>query len=325
MTDKKIAIVIPAKDEEASIARCIESVFVALDGIRNYEIILIDSFSSDRTVEIAKKYPIRILRLQKHWPKSPHAGRYLGAINSDSKYIFYLDADMAVHKDWIKKALNTLERSEKLGGVTGVLYNVSPGNKPDDGKPLIKNIGYRDYLPGAAIFRNDVLKKVKHFNPFFVGYGEKEIGYRISENGFKQLKMNEIIAYHFKKKSNLKEVKEKSRYFIGVGQFIRLHFNLKNVVAISKQYPLLLISYCYFLLFSALFVLSIIQKDVVFVAIPISISILFLLALVLKQRNLKRTAFLIFSVSSSPINFIRGLLKKTATSEEYPTNAEIIQ
>ena len=88
MPVKEITVVIPAKNEEENIARCIESVFIALEGIENSEIILVDSCSSDRTVEIAKEYPIRILRLQKHWPKSPAAGRFLGAINSNSIYIF---------------------------------------------------------------------------------------------------------------------------------------------------------------------------------------------------------------------------------------------
>ena len=325
MPEKDITIVIPAKDEETSIARCIESVFAALDGFKSFEIILVDSYSLDRTVEIAKKYPIRILRLQKHWPKSPHAGRYLGTINSNSRYIFYLDADMAVHKDWIKKALNAFEENKNLAGVTGVLYNVYPGDKSDNAKPVNKNTGYVDFLPGAAIFRSDVLKKIKHFNPFLYGYGEKEVGYRISKNGFKQLKLNETIAYHFVKNKSLTETKEKSRQFIGVGQFLRLHFNLRNLVVISTQYPITFLSYCYLVFFLALVALSVIQKSVVFVAIAISLSILTLLALILKKRNFKKAGLFILQVSSSSVNFVRGFLKKIPTVEEYPTDVEYIQ
>lgn len=255
----------------------------------------------------------------------PHAGRYLGALNSNSKYIFYLDADMTVHKDWIKKALNILEENEKLAGVTGVLYNVYPGIQPDYGRPLNKNIGYRNFLPGAAVFRSDVLKKVNHFNPFFVGYGEKEIGYRISENGFKQIKVNEIIGYHFVKKGNLKEANEKSSYYIGIGQFIRLHFNLKNLISVLRQYPLLFLIYCYFLFLGVLSILTIIKRDIVFAAFPISIGIFILLALILKQRNLKKSGFFIITMFLSSVNFIRGLLRKTANANKYPTDVEIIQ
>jgi glycosyltransferase involved in cell wall biosynthesis len=39
--EKLISVVIPAKDEEASIAGCIESVFAALEGLKSFEIILL--------------------------------------------------------------------------------------------------------------------------------------------------------------------------------------------------------------------------------------------------------------------------------------------
>ena len=324
--EKEITVVIPAKDEETSIAKCIESVFAALEGFKSFEIILVDSYSLDRTVEIAKKYPIRILRLKKHWPKSPAAGRYLGAINSNSKYIFYLDADITVHKDWIKKGLSALEKDENLAGVAGVVYNVYPGDKLENGKPRNDDIGYADYLSGpAALYRSDVLNKVKHFNPFVHGSEEIELSCRISQTGLKLLKVKDIIAYHFVKEKSLKETKEKSGYFIGVGQFIRLHFNISNIAIIIKQYPLIFLVYGYLLFFLVLAVLSIIQKNVVFISIPISFGIIVLLTLVLKQRNLKKTGLFISHIFLCSANIIRGFLKKTATAEEYPIDVEIIR
>jgi glycosyltransferase involved in cell wall biosynthesis len=320
-----LSIVIPAKDEEANIARCIESILVALKDMKRFQIVLVDSCSSDRTVEIAKKYPVKILRLKKHWPKSPSAGRYLGAINSKSKYIFYIDADMAVHKDWIEMGLNTLEKNRNLAGVTGVLYNVYPGKNLNEGKPLNKNIGYVDYLPGAAIYRSDVLYKIKHFNPFVHGCEEKEIGYRISNKGFKQLKLKEPIAYHYVKENDIEETKEKSSYYIGVGQFVRMHFNFINLVVVSKKYPLIFLLYGYLLFFLASVILSIIQKDAIFFTIPSSVGIVLLSVLIIKQRNLKKTSLFILSIFLSAINFIRGLLKKPLSAEEYPTDVEVIQ
>ena len=108
---KFISTVIPSFNEEKTIAKCIESALEALEGIQNYEIILVDSYSNDKTIEIAKKYPISIFRLKKAWPKSPAAGRYIGTIKSKSKYIFFVDADMEVDKQWITKALNILEKN----------------------------------------------------------------------------------------------------------------------------------------------------------------------------------------------------------------------
>ena len=61
---KEISVVIPSKNEEKTIAECIEFVQKALDRKKSYEIILVDSCSIDQTVNIAKKYPIKIYRLR---------------------------------------------------------------------------------------------------------------------------------------------------------------------------------------------------------------------------------------------------------------------
>jgi len=82
--DHKITctIVIRAFNEAKHIGRLLTG--IKQQTVKAVEIILVDSYSSDRTVEIAKQYPIRILRLQKHWPKSPAPWRYLGDIEIEN-------------------------------------------------------------------------------------------------------------------------------------------------------------------------------------------------------------------------------------------------
>jgi len=58
--------VIISRKEERNIAGYIESVLKAAEGIDNREIILVDSASTDMTVETAERYPIRILQLKHH-------------------------------------------------------------------------------------------------------------------------------------------------------------------------------------------------------------------------------------------------------------------
>ena len=82
-----LSVVIISRNEERNIARCIESVLEATDEMASYEIILVDSVSTDRTVEIAKKYPIRILQLKHKSQCSPAAGRFIGFLHSRGNYI----------------------------------------------------------------------------------------------------------------------------------------------------------------------------------------------------------------------------------------------
>ena len=57
-----VSVIIKAFNEEQHIAGAIESALAALAGIDG-EVILADGASTDRTVEIAKKYPVKIVRL----------------------------------------------------------------------------------------------------------------------------------------------------------------------------------------------------------------------------------------------------------------------
>ena len=55
---KKLSVIVTTFNEEINVADCLESVLWA------DEILLVDSFSVDRTVEIAKRFPITIRQRQ---------------------------------------------------------------------------------------------------------------------------------------------------------------------------------------------------------------------------------------------------------------------
>jgi len=83
----KIAFIILTYNEEMHIKRCLES-------IKPYanEIYLIDSFSEDQTVEIAKLYDVEILQ-NKFVNQSEQLNWALSNINPSSEWIFRIDAD----------------------------------------------------------------------------------------------------------------------------------------------------------------------------------------------------------------------------------------
>ena len=55
---KKLSVIVTTFNEEINVAECLESVLWA------DEIVLVDSFSTDRTVEIARTFPITVLQRQ---------------------------------------------------------------------------------------------------------------------------------------------------------------------------------------------------------------------------------------------------------------------
>ena len=59
-----VSIIIPAKDEEENIGKCLEAIYNQETNYR-FEVIVIDSGSSDQTLDIAKKYSsVQVVEIQ---------------------------------------------------------------------------------------------------------------------------------------------------------------------------------------------------------------------------------------------------------------------
>jgi glycosyltransferase involved in cell wall biosynthesis len=98
----KLSAVIITKNEEKNIERCLKSLSGWTD-----EIILVDSGSQDKTLEIAKKYNCRIFNLEK-WEGFGKTKQY--AVNqANNNWIFSIDADEEVTKDLKNSILNILK------------------------------------------------------------------------------------------------------------------------------------------------------------------------------------------------------------------------
>lgn len=86
---KKLSIVIAVHNEEENIGRCLESVKEIAD-----EIIIVDDYSEDKTVDIAKTYGSKIF--QRNWENNFHENKQFGIDNASGDWILQLDADEVV-------------------------------------------------------------------------------------------------------------------------------------------------------------------------------------------------------------------------------------
>jgi glycosyltransferase involved in cell wall biosynthesis len=123
-----LSIIIKALNEERHIASAIESALAALGKVDG-EVILADGGSSDRTVDIARQYPIVIVRLNRSEDRSCGAGAQLGYQYSRGRYLLLMDGDMRLHPGFVPAAIETLRRNPGLAGVGGVLCEPSVVNE----------------------------------------------------------------------------------------------------------------------------------------------------------------------------------------------------
>ena len=109
------SIIIRTKNEEKWIGLALESVFS--QNYKDFEVIIVDSGSTDKTIGIAEKYPAHIVT---------YAGKYfpgksmnLGASMAKGKYILFLSAHaIPASQDWLEKLVRDFQ-DERVAAVYG--------------------------------------------------------------------------------------------------------------------------------------------------------------------------------------------------------------
>ena len=104
--DGMISIIIPAFNEERYLPRLLEC--IKKQSYNDYEVIVADANSTDKTAKVAKKYGCRIVK-----GGMPAVGRNNGAKAAKGNILLFLDADVQVDKNFLEKALDEYD-SRKL-------------------------------------------------------------------------------------------------------------------------------------------------------------------------------------------------------------------
>jgi len=99
-----VSIIIPALNEEKYISKLLGS--LAKQTYKNFEIIVADAGSTDKTVEIARHFGALIVK-----GGMPARGRNNGAKAGKGDYFIFLDADVIVDSNFIEKAIKEFDKN----------------------------------------------------------------------------------------------------------------------------------------------------------------------------------------------------------------------
>ncbi|MDR1949888.1 MAG: glycosyltransferase [Spirochaetaceae bacterium] len=98
----KVSIIIPALNEEAMLPRLLDS--IKAQEFDEYEVIVADAHSRDRTREIAAEYGCRVVD-----GGLPAAGRNAGAAVARGDFFFFLDADVILPQGFIRNVYDEMQ------------------------------------------------------------------------------------------------------------------------------------------------------------------------------------------------------------------------
>lgn len=195
---KDLTIVIPTYNESIDIVECLSSIAKQNYDKKKFEVIIVDNYSTDQTVKIAKSYSKEIdIKIILNKIKDAEVSKMVGFRKSKGQYFMYMDADMAFSdKNFIKKMLYPLNEDKSIAGVF-VRFLVNSKHPP-----LTRTLSY-DPWQRDPIFKfftispKDIITETK--NDYFICTLKKN---KIPPQGLMIYRKN-IISKYVKNKTQL--------------------------------------------------------------------------------------------------------------------------
>jgi len=254
MKDPLVSIIILNYNGLNDLKECIDSLYNL--SYKNFELILVDNNSQDKSVELIRKNyrEVKIIQLDKNYGYSK--GNNIGVRQARGKYIVLLNMDTVVDKNWLSELVKVAEQSKNIGIVgsknyyyddrTKISFGIGLCNKL--GNPKIIGLNKKDnilvntqtecfFVCGASLLlKRELYEKIELFDPaYFAYYEDVDLCWRAWISSYKVIYAPKSYLYH-KIGVSFKDILKK-KYWVRKN---RLRSILKNyeVKTIVKIMPL---------------------------------------------------------------------------------------
>ncbi len=211
-----VSVIIPARNEERVIGRCLESLARMDFPSDAFEVIVVDNGSTDRTVEVARAFSV-VLNMTILQKTNAHisALRNLAASVARGEIFAFVDADCVVPHDWLTQATALLAREGM--GVVGAHYRIPEQSawvaRAWYGDMEIQKQGTVPYVPGGdLLIKRATFLSVGGFDESIQTNEDCDLCRRIRLRGLRVLADPAIAVTHLGTPQTLADFYRKNRW-----------------------------------------------------------------------------------------------------------------
>ncbi len=200
-----VSVIISTFNNEKTIGVCLKS--IKNQSYTEIEIIIVDEWSKDKTVKIAKSFGAKVY----FYGKERANNRNFGIKKAKGEYFFILDSDMELEKNIIEECVNIC-LSRKAEGVVIPEKSVGEGYWANvRAFERIYNKGNNN-VEAARFFPKKVIQKIGEYDTEIVGAEDWDLQQRFFKNGFKVTRTTGFLIHHEGNINLLKLLKKKMYY-----------------------------------------------------------------------------------------------------------------
>ena len=212
-----ISVIVTTKNEEEVISNLLSS--IKNQSHKNFEIILVDNNSADRTTQIAKTFDALV------FDKGPERSiqRNWGVEKAKGEDILILDADMVLTKDVLRDCLEETKKDKMLGGL--VIPEVSFGVGFWSRFKIFEREFYLgdETVEAPRFFKKSVFNKFGGYDEKITGPEDWDLPLRMRKAGIKIGRIKSVIRHNEGRFSPFKSAKKKFYYASHAEVFMKRH------------------------------------------------------------------------------------------------------
>ena len=189
-TNCQTQIIIAALNEEPGIGR---TIIELLNHLNTDRVLVVDGYSHDRTVEVAKNCGASIL-FQDGVGKGDAISKALENIGPDVEYVVLTDADYTYPAEYVPSMIEILDKNPRVGMVCGNRFSEHVDSTTLNGSfcfgnkllsiahSLLNGVSMHDPLTGLRVIRAEIFRNIKIKSKGFDI--EVELNHRVEREGF---------------------------------------------------------------------------------------------------------------------------------------------
>ncbi len=193
MSQPPVSVIVAVRNGERFLGQALDSILV--QDWRPIEILLIDGHSSDRTVEVARSYPlVRVIPQQNHGVSDSYN---LGIAVAAGEFISFLSHDDFWAAGKLKWQMPSLLADPECDYVVGrVKFFLDPGCAlPAGFRPELLEGDRVAYIMETLLARKSVFQKVGGFDPLLTSAEDVDWFCRAKDQKIRHAVVNEVVVH----------------------------------------------------------------------------------------------------------------------------------